>query len=103
MTTVSRRNIILLAAAALLLALLSSCYTLFQHPRLASMGYARPGDRCLDCHSQTQLWEFLHTRGSGDSDDAWDQYYDEPWWYHRFLRGDSTSANGSAENGKERL
>lgn len=99
MTTVSRRIIFLLAAAASLLVLFPACYTLFEHSRLIELNYARPGDRCVQCHSRDQLWEFVHTPGTARSSDAWGEFYDEPWWSHRYLLGDSTDADTSKLKG----
>ena len=99
MTTVSRRITLLLAAAATLLVLLPACYTLFEHPRLGAPNYARPSDSCLQCHSQNQLWEFLHTQGTVATGDAWGEFYDEPWWDRRFLRGDSTASEEPMQSG----
>ena len=99
MTTVSRRIILLLAAVATLLVLLPACYTLFEHPQISALRYARPSDSCLQCHSRNQLWEFPHTQGTVATGDAWGEYYDEPWWYHRYLRGDSATSKESIPSG----
>ncbi len=78
---------LLLVAALLSATVLSGCYTLLKHPRLAQMDYQRPDDkRCANCHSSAEVWSFNHTPGTptyvGYSG-KWADYYDIPWWYQR--------------------
>ena len=109
MTTRTRRTTILLAAAALAAAvLLPACYTLMQHPRLASLDYARPSDkRCLNCHAEADLRRLVIARQHTASRDPWRTYYDEPWWFNNYLRSDSTTTDDvkskeTTGNAKER-
>jgi len=97
MTTPTRRNLLLLALAATLLVLLPACYTLFQHPRLESMRYSRPESDCLKCHSRESLWQFLHNETDVADKSAWDEYYNRPWWFHKYLSGDTTTTDTGRE------
>ena len=108
MTTSSRRTPPLLAVAALVAAaLLPACYTLMQHPRLASLSYARPDDKhCLNCHAEPELRQLVIGQQRSGSRDPWSTYYDEPWWFASYLRSDSaTTDNKESEattgNGKD--
>jgi len=104
MTTSSRpKNVALVLAVIAIGGLVPACYTLFQHPRLASLNYARPADKqCLNCHSADQLAQSLRPANSKSHTEAWSDYYDEPWWFHSFMRGDSTQTNHSTDTNKDR-
>jgi len=81
-------------------ALLPACYTLLQHPRLASLNYARPGDKnCLNCHAEAELRQLVIAHQKPDSRDPWRTYYDEPWWFDNYLRSDSTTTDDEAPEG----
>ena len=100
MTTPSRRNFFPLAALAILVGLLPACYTLFKHPRVASLNYSRPDEGCINCHARDELWQYLHTRGTLAGTSDWDAYQNEPWWNPS--RADSTPPappGHSAEDG----
>ncbi|MCK4774104.1 MAG: hypothetical protein KAT30_04940 [Candidatus Krumholzibacteria bacterium] len=78
---------LLLVAALLSATVLSGCYTLLKHPRLAHMDYQRPDDkRCANCHSSEEIWSFNHAPGTpsyAGYSGKWADYYDIPWWYQR--------------------
>lgn len=81
----NRYRFFLAGLAVIGVALIPACYTLMEHPRLASLDYARPDDkRCTNCHSSEETWAFTH--GSTEAlhrsySEAWIKYYDTPWWY----------------------
>jgi hypothetical protein len=101
MTTKSRRTSLVPIAVALSAALLlSACYTLMQHPRLAQLDYARPSDkRCLNCHAEADLRRLVIAHQHSSSRDPWRSYYDEPWWFNDYLRSDSTTSDDEASEG----
>ena len=99
MTTSSRvKNVALAIAVVSVGGLLPACYTLFQHPRIASLNYTRPTDKkCLNCHSAEQLEQALRPANSTRHAGAWADFYDAPWWFPSRLRGDSTSTNSATD------
>jgi hypothetical protein len=99
MTTPTRRNLLSLATAAALLVVLPACYTMFQHPRVESERYARPSTGCLNCHSRESLWQLVHNVTDSADETAWDEYYNRPWWFHKYLRGDTTSTDADHDKG----
>jgi hypothetical protein len=109
MATPTRRFTLSLSATFAVLLLFPACYTLFQHPLIRSQpewetfptGYFRPADRCNECHARDQLWEYIHTAGVDAPANAWDAYYSDPWWFHRFVAGDSARA-GDARKAEPR-
>jgi hypothetical protein len=80
-----RYRFVLVIATAIGAAGCTACYTLTQHPRLASLDYARPkGTPCTKCHTNEETWAFGHPpmRATYASySRAWTAYYDTPWWY----------------------
>ncbi len=55
-----------------------ACYTLFKHPRLAELDYARPeSDRCETSHTADDLWTFTHPANVRRTGGAWEYYYQE--------------------------
>jgi hypothetical protein len=92
----TRYRAILLVFLAGLACVFPACYTLLQHPRLANMDYSRPeSDRCLDCHTASELWRFHHSPSTpvyaGTARSSWGYYYDLPWWYDAYWDYDEVS------------
>lgn len=83
----SRYRLLLLTIPAAILAVVPACYTLIEHPRLASMDYNRPDDKqCVNCHTSEDIWEFNHPPNKptyAGYDDAWFEYHDACRWYKR--------------------
>jgi len=76
-----------IALALALLALAPACYTLFQHPRLAELDYARPqGRNCRKCHSTQDLWSYTHPRGYREPQPPWRDFYEYPSWLEDFWK-----------------
>lgn len=101
MTTRTRRTRLLATIAAVAAAVLTpACYTLLQHPRLASLDYARPSSKhCLTCHTEQQLRTLVAGSRHAQTQQAWRSYYDEPWWFGGYLRSDSTTTNDGKQRG----
>lgn len=100
MLRIIRAVVVVIAIAALFTT--PSCYTLFQHPRLAELNYARPQQRdCGVCHTPQQLWAFTHPKGYSDKRGAWKDYYDYPWWFDDYWHTQRNQQMHSDDNGAD--
>ena len=74
-----------LAAIALsALFVLPACYTLFKHPRLASLNYARPDEApCTTCHTGADLSRYVRQNNAMQPSGAWAEYYADPRWLEK--------------------
>jgi len=70
---------------------LTSCYTLVEHPRVASLDFRRPSTRagCTPCHTREAVWSFLYPQRTALDSAPWSslQY---PWWFDSWVAPDST-------------
>jgi hypothetical protein len=95
MTTIRQfspvRVAILLLLAVVSAGPLAACYTLVQHPRVASLYFRRPpeGKSCTDCHRTEELHGFLRPANLSPETPPWDALAD-PWW----IPPDSTGGDG---------
>lgn len=94
MTTIrqlpSARAAILVILASLTAGPLTACYTLVQHPRVASLNYRRPeGKSCSSCHSAREVRSFLEPERLAPDTPPWDSLT-HPWW----IPPDSTGGDG---------
>jgi hypothetical protein len=94
MTTIRQispvRVAILLLVAAATAFPLAACYTLVQHPRVASLNFRRPqGKSCTGCHTNQEIRGFLKPQGLADEGSPWDTLAN-PWW----IPPDSTGGDG---------
>lgn len=83
MATVSDKHPRIIILAGLMAVLLATgCYTMFRHPRLAELNYARPASTtpCHDCHSADQLWTYTHPPRTRPATAAWAGYTDGLWF-----------------------
>jgi hypothetical protein len=82
-----RCRFILTAVIVSSAAAIPACYTIMDHPRLASLDYARPDDnRCSNCHSNEEIWAFNNPSKKPTHESyswAWIKYYDTAWWYDK--------------------
>lgn len=70
---------------------LAACYTLVQHPRIASLNYQRPqGKSCTGCHTEKAVRGFLEPERLAPQPPPWDSLTD-PWW---IASDDSTDGGG---------
>ncbi|HEX5131608.1 MAG TPA: hypothetical protein VFX92_03875 [Candidatus Krumholzibacteria bacterium] len=61
-------------------AVLTACYTLVQHPRVASMNFRRPqGEACTACHEPAAIRAFVRQEHLAAETGAW-AVLDDPWW-----------------------
>jgi hypothetical protein len=83
----SRYRLTLIAVAICCVLAAPACYTLLEHPRLASLDYQRPDDkRCANCHTSEEIWAFNNPPRKPtfvDFGAAWFEYYDVARWYQR--------------------
>ncbi len=68
-----------------------SCYTLVEHPRVASLEFRRPSTRgdCTSCHTRDEVWSYVYPRHMVLDSAPWSslQY---PRWFDSRVRADST-------------
>ena len=79
--------------------LLSGCYTLLKHPRIADESTAArfahdaeitPNDDCIRCHQEPQTYynaTLPYSSYYRSSSSAWLYYYDTPWWVEPYYYG----------------
>lgn len=84
----ARVAILLLALAAL--GPLAACYTLVQHPRVASLDFRRPeGKSCTGCHGAQEVRAFLEPEHLAPEPSPWDSLTHPRW-----IPPDSTGGDG---------
>ncbi len=94
MTTIRQlsaaRVAILLLLALAAVGPLAACYTLVQHPRVASLNFRRPqGKSCTGCHRAEEISGFLRPEHLAPPPTPWDTLT-RPWW----IEPDSTGGDG---------
>jgi hypothetical protein len=94
MTTIRKispvRVAILLLVALASAGPLAACYTLAQHPRVASLDFRRPqGKSCTGCHRAEEIRGFLRPEKLAPDPPPWDSLT-HPWW----VPPDSTGGEG---------
>jgi hypothetical protein len=95
MTIRIRRGALLLSGIGAFAALLvlSSCYTILRHPRIAEADYERPeSNRCFDCHTDEEVYYFHYPANLGRAPVYWDDALYSPWWYNVYWSEEDTQA-----------
>ncbi len=85
----ARVTILVLMTASL--APLVACYTLVQHPRVATLGFRRPdpGKSCSSCHTSEEIRGYLRPEKFQNEPEPWNSLYHPRW-----LPPDSSGGRG---------
>lgn len=67
----------------LVLGCIPACYTLVQHPRVASRNFNRPSpqESCTSCHTRNEVWGYLHPERVTLDAPPW-AVLEVPHWLH---------------------
>jgi|GEM_PF-4704984 len=104
MTTTAPIRAVSIVAVVLTLLVTPACYTLFYHPRIARLRYARPERaRCDACHTSRQVARWTYGADSSDRRGPWDDYYDRPGRFNRIVPLDSTHTSPRQNPGSASL
>ena len=81
------------------LPVMSACYTIMRHPRIAEADHQVTNNyRCLDCHTENEVYNYHHPITISRPPVDWDDALYAPWWYDAYWPDDNGSEKRYRDN-----